>query len=54
MSHTLDSKTKRFYVEMGYTEAQVLRAYDYAQRYNLDILDALNNAPSASSSPQKR
>jgi hypothetical protein len=32
---------------MGYSESQVLRAYDYAKRNNVDMLDALNLPPSA-------
>ncbi len=38
----LDPRTRQFYMEMGYSEQQVVRAYEYAVRKKIDILDALN------------
>lgn len=37
----LDPRTMQFYMEMGYSEQQVRRAYDYSIRKQVDILDAL-------------
>ena len=37
----LDPRTLQFYMEMGYSEQQVRRAYDYSVRKQVDILDAL-------------
>lgn len=39
---TLDDKTKKFYLEMGYTSAQIQKAHEQAKRMGMDILDALN------------
>lgn len=38
----LDAKTKHFYMEMGYSEQQVIKAYEYSQRKKVDILDAFS------------
>lgn len=38
----MDATTKHFYMEMGYSEQQVLKAYEYSQRKKVDILDALS------------
>lgn len=38
----IDTRTRQFYMEMGYSEQQVLKAHEYAIRKKIDILDALN------------
>jgi len=53
MNSVLDPQTKKFYIEMGYSEQQVLRAYEYSKKNNIDILDALSmNLPSSQSQAQ--
>lgn len=37
----LDARTRQFYMEMGYSEQQVIKAHEYAIRKKIDILDAL-------------
>lgn len=37
----MDPQTRQFYVEMGYSEQQVTRAYEYSIRNKIDILDVL-------------
>lgn len=37
----LDPQTKKFYMEMGNTEQQVLRAYEYSKRNKVEMFDAL-------------
>jgi hypothetical protein len=51
MIQPIDPRTKQFYMEMGYTEQQVIRAYEYSLKKQVDILDALAN-PAPSSQPQ--
>ncbi len=38
----MDAKTKHFYMEMGYSEQQVSKAFEYSQRKKVDMLDALS------------
>lgn len=54
----LDARTRQFYMEMGYSEQQVLKAHEYALRKKIDILDALamqlESPPSAPPPPPKQ
>ena len=55
----LDPKTKHFYMEMGYSEQQVIKAYEYSQRKKVDMLDALSlmlqpNQPQSNQPPPKK
>ena len=53
MISPLDPRTRQFYMEMGYTEQQVLRAHEYSIRKKIDILDALGmQTQSAPAPPQ--
>ena len=40
--NTIDTKTKQFYLDMGYTTAQINRAQENSIKLGIDILDALN------------
>ena len=47
----LDPATRQFYLDMGYTEPQIAKAYDQSQRLGIDVLDALNLPPEAQLAP---
>jgi hypothetical protein len=38
----MDPQTKKFYMEIGYSEQQIIKAYEYSIRKKIDILDALS------------
>jgi len=58
MISPLDPRTRQFYMEMGYSEQQVLRAHEYSIRKKIDILDALSmqsqSAPPTAQPSQKQ
>ena len=41
----IDPATRQFYLDMGYSEAQIHKAFDQSQRLGIDVLDALNLPP---------
>ena len=51
MISPLDPRSLQFYMEMGYSEQQVLRAHEYSIRKKIDILDALSMQSQSSPAP---
>ena len=43
----IDPATRQFYIDMGYSEPQISKAFDQSQRLGIDVLDALNLPPDA-------
>ena len=41
----IDPNMRKFYLDMGYTEPQIHKAFDQSQRLGIDVLDALNLPP---------
>ena len=42
---SLDNNTRQFYLSMGYSEPQIVKALEQSQRLGIDVLDALNLPP---------
>ena len=50
----LDQTTKQFYLDSGFTEAQIAKAYQQSQKTGIDMFDALNSLQTAENAHQTK